>query len=195
MNTNILFEANIYMNVEEEHDDNTWFLIVMGGSFVLTILTAPHDFSLLPIGGMFIFFIGEKLYKLFTYQKLVFDEAGILKMDNSAVFFNDIEIKWRDVKEIKIEINDYYGMRIFRRRGDNRHSLSIGLNNIIILLTDQGPSYYYFIQLNSKEELNLLKKTLWDLVKSSTFSIENAKSIIHPQSYREFQDLKKYCKS
>jgi hypothetical protein len=186
------FQTNIYKNVVEEEESVIPTLIAVL-SFVL-VLAFRNDIALyiLIISVSLLVLIAFK--NLFIYQKLFFDTSGIMRLDNTSVFFNDIEIKYEAIKQITFKTNDYYGKRIFRPRGDNRPRLSLGFINTVIVLTESGESFDYQFQLKSKDEYLFFKNLLWDLIKTGIFSLENAKTIVNPENYKAHQELKKYCK-
>jgi hypothetical protein len=186
------FQTSIYKNVVEEEESVIPTLIAVS-SFVF-VLISRNDIALYILIITVALLVLNVVRSFFVYQKLFFNTSGIMRLDDTSVFFNDIEIKYKDIKLITIKTNDYYGNRISRPKGDNRPQLSLGFDNKIMVVTGNGDSFDFQFELKSKDEYQSFKKLLWEIAKTGIFSLENAKTMVNPENYKAHQELKKYCK-
>jgi hypothetical protein len=206
------FETIIFKNVIEKEDNGIltyisfllFAIIFIGAIFESQWLLQSFEYfpelSFLKLLICFsslitVLLVSKEIRNFFIYQKLDFDESGTLKIDLKTIIFNDEVINWSEAKRIEFKTDDYYGKRIFRRCGDTRPRLSLGINNSVLLTTENNKIYAFNFQLASKDEYTFFKEFLWDLVKTSTFSLDNIKTIINPKNYKENQEVKKYAKS
>lgn len=187
------FETTIYKNVIEDTKGSYWFTsaciltmfsIFLGEYIVLSILLICVS----------VFLIVKSLKIYFEFEVLFFEDEGVLEIDSEMIKFNEVSISWVEVQKVKFELLDYNKKRIFRGKGDNRPPLSVGIKNKVFVATKEGDVFEFNFKIHSKSDYKSLEEFLWYLVKTTPFSFDNAKNIVKPKSYQEFQELKKYCK-
>ena len=188
-----LFETTIYKNVIEDTENSYWFLLAVLVGMPSIILREHIVLSILLI-CVSVFLIVKSLKIYFDFEILFFEDEGVLEINSEMIKFNEVEISWVEVEKVKFELLDYNGKRIFRGKGDNRPPLSIGIKNAVFVTTKKGDVFEFNFKIHSKSEYKSLEEFLWYLVKTTPFSFDNAKNIVKPKNYQEFQELKKYCK-
>jgi hypothetical protein len=150
----------------------------------------PEMYVFLALLGIFLINIWLRFSAIYRTIKYEYTFLGTIEITNLNVKWKDLIINWDNIDTIIIKDFDIKGALTTNRNA----ARAAGLENEITIVTTDKENYHANFLIRDETHARFLKSVLWETIKCNTISFENAKNMLNPANYQEFQEIKKYCK-
>jgi hypothetical protein len=133
-------------------------------------------------------FIGSFNYFIFLPLNGLLD--GALLINDNELVIDKKRIDNNDIQKIDFRINDYYGKREYRGKGDFRPCLSQGVNNQITLETTSGRVYTIYFRIESIQHKQGIRPFIEKYIKDGKINFLTGAELLEIKGYDKIQNLK-----
>ena len=194
----ILLSFKLYEGFKKPNlSKNLKIVFVSGGIGIFILIIAI--FNIFPIFFGIFGLLSLLIMVIINFSSFFNDEEhsktyiGNIQFKENSIIFIDRQIFWEEMKCVIVTYFDIKGALTTTSKFENK--LSSGVKNYVFIEDKSGIQYSGNFLLDDKIKSLVMKELFWEVVKSRKLSFENSKGILHPEFYKDIQELKKYSKN
>ncbi len=189
------FKTNIYIGLKNKYPHNK---IAYGSQIILLIILFLLSKKIImskPIWMILIYIllflpILLKIFNLWHQEIYTYDEEILLEIDEEKIIIGEKMYYWKEIKNIKIDYQDYEGKQEYKGSGNYRPNKSAGFENYISFLTIDNEQVKYNFKLDSAIQIYTLRCVFERMAKQKTLTFDVIKKLYMPENYADTQKIK-----
>ncbi len=189
------FKTNIYIGLKNKYPRNK----IAYGSQITAIIVMfllskkiiiNNPFWTILICILLFFPILIKIFSFWQQEIYTYDEEILLEIDEEKIIIGEKMYYWKEIKNIKIDYQDYEGKQEYRGSGNYRPNKSAGFENYISFLTIDNEQVKYSFKLDSAIHISTLKYVFERIASQKILPLDVIKKLYKPENYANIQKIK-----
>lgn len=132
-----------------------------------------------------------RFYAWFSIEEHSKTELGPIIFSPDGLIFDREKIAWDSITKITVMLIDFKRNYEDKGRANYSNNRSAGVRNKLIVEVNGSEIIRGNLFLSSQQDMDLLKRVLWEVVEKNRLPLAIAKSLINPESYEEHQQVKR----